>query len=304
MRCRLLLLGAVACAPADRPPPADSAATALPVAPSREATAEGFSTPESVIYDSEQGVWFVTNINGNPSDKDRNGFISRLTRDGAVDSLHFVQGGRDGVTLHAPKGQAITGDTLWVADIDAVRGFNRRTGAPLATIEFGRRARFLNDIAVGPDGALYITDTGILIANGQVEHPGPDRIFRAAGRSITIVAEGDRLERPNGIAWDAGTGRFVMGGFGGTTVFGWAPDSTPQKIAVGPGMQDGVVVLDDGRILISSWADSTVSVAGGDSSTRTLSGLEAPADIGFDPATRRLGVPLFNLNRVEFWRIP
>jgi hypothetical protein len=36
------------------------------------------------------------------------------------------------VTLHAPRGMSIVGDTLWVADADAVRGFDRRSGAPLA----------------------------------------------------------------------------------------------------------------------------------------------------------------------------
>lgn len=303
----LLLLVGAACVAREQPPVADTAAApTAPAAPTRAAVAEGFSTPESVIFDAETGAWFVTNINGGPSDKDRNGFISRLTSDGAVDSLHFVQGGRGGVTLHAPKGQAITGDTLWVADIDAVRGFNKRTGEPLATVEFGRRARFLNDIAVGPDGALYITDTGIIIANGQIEHPGPDRIFRLAGGQITILAEGDRLERPNGIAWDQTSRRFVMAGFGGKTVFAWAPDSTPTAAAVGPGGHDGVVILPDGRILVTSWADSSVSVAGRDSTavTRAVSGLDAPADLGFDPARRRIGVPLFNQNRVEFWDLP
>ena len=302
----LLVLGA-ACTAREQPPVADTtAAPTAPAAPTRAAVAEGFSTPESVIFDAETGAWFVTNINGSPSDKDRNGFISRLTSDGAVDSLHFVQGGRGGVTLHAPKGQAITGDTLWVADIDAVRGFNKRTGEPLATVEFGRRARFLNDIAVGPDGALYITDTGIIIANGQVEHPGPDRIFRLAGRQISILAEGAQLEGPNGIAWDQSSGRFIMAGFGGKSVFAWAPDSTPAAVAVGPGGHDGVVIMPDGRILVTSWADSSVSVAGPDSATvrRAVSGLEAPADLGFDPARRRIGVPLFNLNRVEFWDLP
>jgi len=304
LHTQVMLLLVAGCARQEQPPAVDTLATTPAVAATREVVAEGFSTPESAIYDADQAVWFVTNINGVPSEKDGNGFISRLTRDGTIDSRHFVEGGRGGATLHAPKGQAITGDTLWVADIDAVRGFNKRTGAPLAAVEFGRRARFLNDIAVGPDGALYITDTGIIIANGQIEHPGPDRLFRLAGRTITILAEGDRLERPNGIAWDNANRRFIMVGFGGKTVFAWAPDSTPAAMAEGPGGHDGVVVLDDGRILVSSWADSTVFLAGKDRSSKTVTGVDAPADIGLDPSRRRIAIPLFNRNRVEFWTIP
>jgi len=58
-----------------------------------------------------------------------NGFITRITADGVVDSLHFIQGGRNGVTLNAPMGSRIQGDTLWVLDVDVLRGFDARTGA-------------------------------------------------------------------------------------------------------------------------------------------------------------------------------
>src|SRR5438876_9853235 len=129
----------------------------------RVLTVPGFKTPESVKYDPDLDLYFVTNINGNPSAKDNNGFISRIRPDGPVDSLACVSGGRRGVTLTGPKGTAVVGDTLWVADIDAVRGFNKRTGAPVATVDLAKLgAKFLNDLAVGPDGALYVTDTWIL----------------------------------------------------------------------------------------------------------------------------------------------
>ena len=54
-------------------PPAQAAR-----APVRVLTVAGFKTPESVKYDAELDVYFATNINGNPSAKDDNGFISRV----------------------------------------------------------------------------------------------------------------------------------------------------------------------------------------------------------------------------------
>ena len=51
-----------------------------------------------------------------------------------MDSLKFIVGGVNGVQLDAPKGMALQGDTLWVADITNVRGFNRKTGVPVASI--------------------------------------------------------------------------------------------------------------------------------------------------------------------------
>ena len=38
---------------------------------------DSMKTPESVRYDADLDVFFVSNINGNPSEKDGNGFIAR-----------------------------------------------------------------------------------------------------------------------------------------------------------------------------------------------------------------------------------
>jgi len=292
----LLLLAACA-APKDQAAQPDSAAAT----PAQVALVDGFSTPESVIHDADLDVWFVTNINGIPSEKDNNGFISRMHPGGHVDSLHFVQGGRDGVTLNAPKGTAIVGDTLWVADIDAVRGFNKRTGAAVATVEVPG-AVFLNDLAVGPDGALYVTDTGILIEATGTTHPGPDRVSRIGpDRGVSTVLEGDRIAFLNGIAWDAANGRFILVSFAGPAILSWTPGGTAvDSIGAGPGSHDGVVILGDGRILVSSWADSTVFAAAGG---RVVTGMDSPADIGLDAGRGQIAIPLFSANKVALWSV-
>jgi sugar lactone lactonase YvrE len=289
--------------------PQAAAATA-----SRVLTVEGFKTPESVKYDADLDVYFVTSINGNPSAKDNNGLISRIRPDGSIESLEWVSGGRAGVVLHAPKGTAIVGDTLWVADIDAVRGFNKRTGARGATVDVSRQgAKFLNDLAVGADGALYVTDTGILIdAAGNMTHPGPDRIFRVGTkREVSVAVAGDTLARPNGIAWDAANDRFIVVAFGGPAIFGWKPgDAAPTVVArgagagAGAGQWDGVELLADGRIVASSWADSTVDVIAGGKVERLIGGVPSPADIGLDTKRQRVLIPVFTENRVEVWALP
>src|SRR5438477_2731518 len=142
-----------ASSPAAAPPPAPAPVPAPAPPATKVATVQGFLAPESVLHDSTQDIYFVSNINGSPTAKDNNGFISRVRPDGAVENLKFIEGGRSGVTLNAPKGLAVSGDTLWVADIDAVRSFNAKTGAPLDSVSHATPAAvFLNDIALTPTG--------------------------------------------------------------------------------------------------------------------------------------------------------
>src|SRR6476660_1259815 len=90
---------------------------------------DGFVAPEAVRYDPDQDVYFVGNWGpGAASATDNTGYISRMKPDGQIETLKFIAGGTNHVVLHAPRGMYIVGDTLWVADADAVRGFNRRTG--------------------------------------------------------------------------------------------------------------------------------------------------------------------------------
>ena len=267
----------------------------------------GMKTPESVRYDPELDVYYVSNINGNPSQHDGNGFITIVRADttGAPIKM-LVEGGKNGAKLDAPKGLALSGDTLWVADINHVRAFNKKTGVPLADIDLsGQKATFLNDVAIGGDGAVYVTDTGIAFdAKGGMTHPGVDQIFKISGGKATSLKP-DSLNSPNGITWDKANSRFVLGPFGGRSVQTWKEgDKAAATLATGPGSYDGVEVLGDGRILVTSWADSTVNIVQNGALTKLVTGVNGPADIGVDTKRMVLAIPLFNDNKVAFYKIP
>ena len=220
---------------------AAGAATATTAVATKIGETANMKTPESARYDPELDVFYVSNINGNPSEHDGNGSIVVVRADSTGVSKVLVESGKNGATLDAPKGIALVGDTLWVTDINHLRAFNRRTGAPVADINLkSMKATFLNDIAVGGDGAIYATDTGLLFdAKGAMTHPGVDQIFKVVGRKATAITA-DSLNGPNGITWDAANGRFVLAP-GGNSVQTWMPgDKKPTTLATGPGQYDGV----------------------------------------------------------------
>jgi hypothetical protein len=82
----------------------------------------GFETPESVVHDTLMDVYLVSNVGiGNPAALDHNGFVSRVSPDGSVQQLRWIQNGVDGVVLNGPKGIYLHRRELYVADIDTLR---------------------------------------------------------------------------------------------------------------------------------------------------------------------------------------
>jgi len=288
----LALLGA--CAPAER---ADE--TAGPAAVALDVTDAGFATPESVLHDAAADVYFVSNINGGPLDRDDNGFISRLSPAGEVLALKWIDGAAEGVTLNAPKGMILRHDTLFVADIDAVRLFDRTSGAALGDWPLDGAA-FLNDLAVSPDGTLYVTDSGLEPGEGGLAPNGKDGVYRREGDRWVAIVTGAGLGNPNGIVADS-VGIVVVT-FGSGEVFALNPVSGERTPLPKPdqGGLDGVVRLADGSLLIGSWGAQAVyrMAPGGAFSRFGTDSIPSPADIGLDAARGALLIPDFLGNRV------
>jgi len=257
----------------------------------------GFQTPESVLYDAAGDVYLVANINGNPTGVDGNGFISRVRPDGRIITLKWIDGTRPGVALNAPKGMAIRGDTLFIADITAVRLFDRRTGQFRGSVTVPG-ATFLNDTAAGPDGTVYVTDSGL---KPDFSPSGTDAVYKIdRSGALGTVAKGAHLKNPNGVAV-LPDGRLVIGAYsqdGGIyrlTVTGQKED----LMRLPGGQLDGVEVLSGGALLVSSWAASAVfRVEADGTATQVVQNVKAPADIGYDRKRNRVLIPLFQDNRV------
>ncbi len=292
----LVVVSLAACGGADEAEPEDVASPTITV------TGVGFATPESVLHDPEADVYLVSNINGAPLEKDDNGFISRVSPEGELLELKWIDGAADGTTLHAPKGMAVQGTTLYVTDIDCVRMFDRTSGAATGEV-CPQNVSFLNDIAPAPDGeSLFFTDTGL---DASFSPTGSDAVYRLSGDDrVTVMLRDPALGGPNGVAVGS-RGIFVVTFLSGEV---FRLDAEGNRTDVMPGSEgqyDGIEMMDDGGFLLSSWGDQAVyRIAGDGTRTRVLSGVEAPADIGVDRVRNRVLVPLFNGDEVRIVPLP
>jgi sugar lactone lactonase YvrE len=180
--------------------------------------------------------------------------------------------------------------------------FNRVTGerANEVCIE---AASFLNDVAVSPDGSLFVTDSGLRAGAGGLEPNGTDAVYRLVldsnQRGATIAKDAD-LGNPNGIAVGS-RGIFVVT-FGSGEILRFTANG--EKTVVIPGGErqlDGIIFDNAGGFAFSSWGESAVYHVDSTGQVHTLvEGIDAPADIGYDPKRNRVLIPLFNENRLVF----
>ena len=285
--------GMTACGGDDDPPANPDAATVIDAGSDAMANVDAMAslpdidTPESVLWDATENVWYVSNISGDPTEVDGVGWITRLDPFGEVMDAHWVE------LLNAPKGMALHDGKLYVADITELVVIDTATGAIDRRIQV-TDAQLLNDVAAGSDGTIYITDTFANIVFSYT--PG------TAGQDPEIFVQDDKLKGPNGVlVEDTKLVVASVGAFGDNADLAplWAIDLNSKAITqIGSleGKLDGIVA-DGDRYIVSDFrgAIHTVQLADGQSvqarDAATKDGLQSAADIGFDPERRLVAIP-------------
>ena len=294
-RALLFALLAVACV-SKVEDPHQQGTTSKVAAPPAVTTISNLSGPESALYDPDQDVYFISNINGGLLDRDNNGFISRVDAKNLTVDVQWISAGKNNVTLDGPKGMAIVGDSLYVSDVTAVRKFDRRTGAPQGAIALPG-ATLINDLAT--DGRnVFVSDTGVMSGPGQTFKPtATDAVWMISGDQVKKIAAGTDLHQPNGL--DVVDGKLWVVTFGSDELYR-LDDGKKVDVAHLPNRQlDGLVHLADGSFVVSSWyASSVFRGSPGKSFRPVLEAISSPADLGYDTKRHLLLVPASSLNHV------
>ena len=171
--------------------------------PGKAAQITGLESPHSFVGDPSGKEYFISNINGEPDARDNNGFITKLNAEGKIIDLKFIQGGVADVLLHAPKGMALVGPILYIADLDQLKAFDKASGKLFATVSFPTSPNMrvsLTDVAAAPGGVLYVTDQA---ANAIY------RIDPSADHRVDLLIHDERLAGPAGIAIHPGTNHLI-----------------------------------------------------------------------------------------------
>ncbi len=253
------------------------------------ATDTTLRTPESVLYHPEQNVLFVSNINGvNPQGADGDGFISKVSTEGQVTELKWVDG------LNDPKGMGMLNGMLYVTDINEVVEIDMATG------EIPNRypvegAKFLNDITTDTQaGVVYISDSNA------------HRLHKLQNGELTTIKEDSAmLQRPNGLLMD--DSRLLMLSMAGEKLYEVNPETMEMNQLSGgfPGA-DGIVKTALGNYLISNWNGEVYYYTPAGEKTRLLNTKDEKinaADIDYAAAKDMLFVPTFYDNRVVAYQL-
>ncbi|WP_299969293.1 hypothetical protein [uncultured Roseobacter sp.] len=216
-------------------------------------TAGPFDMPESAVFDATHDRIIVSVIHGHPGEADGNGHLALLSLDGEILDPSWITG------LDAPKGMAIVGETLLVADLTRLHEIDLAAGTLLRSLDVGG-AVFLNDITSDGEQA-YVSD----LMGNQIWH------YQAG--DMTVWLEEEALAHPNGLFLDEE--RLVIGSWGqglrddfSTEIPGalLSVDLETQSIStIVPrlGNLDGIVRIGD-TLLVSDWITGQLFEVGAD----------------------------------------
>lgn len=239
--------------------------------------------PESVLFDKENQVLYVSNVEGtDPWKADGKGSIGKVGLDGKIIAAEWVSG------LNAPKGTGMHNGKLYAADLGEIAVIDIASGKIDKKIPI-EGAVGLNDISIDPNGIIYVTDS-----QGK-------KLYKVENEKAEIIAE--NLTKPNGVLFHENEIYLLdNGGF-----YKMNADKSLTLIVDGmDGGTDGIENVQGNEFIVSCW-EGALWYINADGSKQLLLDTRAEkkntADIGFDRETKTVYVPTFWKNTVVAYEV-
>lgn len=252
---------------------------------------KGFDEPESVLAHPTKPLLYVSNINGHPLGLNGKGYISLVSTDGEVIHHGWSMG------MNAPKGMAIHGNHLYVADMQQLHVVDSESGELLKSVT-APNSKMLNDIAVDNDGAVYVSD----FLGGKV--------YQYSGEQLEPWLADERIPHPNGLL--ISDGRLILASWGkgmkedfSTEELGalYTVNLDNKKLTLLEGSEhignfDGLGI-NDGTIIVSDWINGNVFTYRNGKAELLINAGKHAADIGV--ANNKLYVPLMFSKKMDVY---
>lgn len=248
-------------------------------------TKDYFNTPESVCYDTDRDVLYVSNVGGlKPWMKDGYGFISKLSTNGTSVKNIWVDG------MDAPKGMGIHNDLLYVADIKKLVVIDILEEKVIKRVKIPH-AEALNDIAINKKGNVFITDSET------------NRVYRYVNDEVTVLIENMDFKRPNGLYCIGDTVLLATG----TDIIALNEETGTYKMFLqGTGGVDGIDMVTDDTFIYSHWSGKLFLHTIGEEPQLILHYTSKDyniADICYIKNKKQVFLPTFFTNTVECHRV-
>ncbi len=204
------------------------------------------------------------------------------------------------MSLHAPKGMALSGPILYIADLDHLKGFDKVSGKLITTVSFSTVSKtrvLLTDVAAGPGGLLYVSDQ---TANTIY------RVDPSANHRIDLLIHDDRLAGPSGIAIHPRTNHLITVSWEKGKIFDITPDGQLTELEANGFFTgrfqnlSGVDFDQWGNMYVSDLTKGKIWRMTRDRRFQVIAEyLPAPADIGIDRANNLILVPYHYMHAAE-----
>jgi len=248
-------------------------------------SAQTFSSPESVEYDTLNKRWIVGQ-NGSGEIhiyKPASGTLAQFVPSGSLPS--------------GPHGLEVLGNTLYACDGGYIKGFSLATGAQVFSVNLN--AQFLNGLTSDGGHFLFTTDF-----NGK-------KIYRVNTLTSTFNLMTATTYSPNGILYDGVNNRCVFVNWGSTArvqAMSLSDSTVTTLYTTSTSNIDGITRDKQGNWYITAWGNNSLlrfdpmfSVA----PISVKSGLSSPADVDINAAGDSIGIPNSGTaNNVVFYVIP
>ena len=248
----------------------------------------GFDEPMAVIHDPVADIYIVSNLNSRGPETPGIGYLSRVKPSGEIEVMRWIDGANKRRKLRTPRGLALLGRRLYVADGAVIRVYDARSGIARGQVKIPGATR-LDGLSPAPGSALHVADAGFT-AEGRPS--GSDAVYRVnrAGHASalfrsTVLGHPTSATLVDGTVWITTLSSATLLGLDARGRMVTGPRATHGQLT-------GLGLIGDDEVVVTSRSGAQVLRGALSGELGHLAeDMDRPGHPGWDAGRRRVLVP-------------